>query len=75
MSYREEELQAAIKRHVVEDYSLGDLEEYVIDDLIDKYIRSKSNIDNIISQMDGNPLALDRSIQKGRLKLKIMESK
>jgi len=25
--------------------------------------------------MDGNPLALDRSIQKGRLKLKIMESK
>ena len=75
MSYREEELQTAIRRHVVEDYSLEDLEEYVIDDLIDKYIRSKSNIDNIISQMDGNPLALDRSIQKGRLKLKIKESK
>ena len=75
MSYREEELQTAIRRHVVEDYSLEDLEEYVIDDLIDKYIRSKSNIDNIISQMDGNPLALDRSIQKGRLKLKIRESK
>ena len=53
MSYREEELQAAIKRHVVEDYSLEDLEEYVIDDLIDKYIRSKSNIDNLIAQMNG----------------------
>jgi len=51
MSYREEELQAAIRRHVVEDYSLEDLEEYVIDDLIDKYTSSK-NIDNIISQME-----------------------
>jgi hypothetical protein len=54
MSYREEELQAAIRRHVVEDYSLEDLEEYVIDDLIDKYIRSESNIDNIIAQMEGS---------------------
>mgnify|MGYP006085256647 CR=1 len=54
MSYREEELQAAIRRHVVEDYSLEDLEEYVIDDLIDKYIRSKSNIDNLIAQMEGS---------------------
>jgi len=54
VSYREEELQAAIKRHVVEDYSLEDLEEYVIDDLIDKYIRSESNIDNIIAQMEGS---------------------
>jgi len=53
MSYREEELQDAIRRHVVEDYSLEDLEEYVIDDLIDKYIRSKSNIDNLIAQMNG----------------------
>ena len=53
MSYREEELQTAIRRHVVEDYSLEDLEEYVIDDLIDKYIRSKSNIDNLIAQMNG----------------------
>ena len=52
MSYREEELQAAIRRHVVEDYSLEDLEEYVIDDLIDKYIRSESNIDNLITQME-----------------------
>jgi len=52
MSYREEELQAAIRRHVVEDYSLEDLEEYVIDDLIDKYIRSESNIDNLIAQME-----------------------
>ena len=54
MSYREEELQTAIRRHVVEDYSLEDLEEYVIDDLIDKYIRSKSNIDNLIAQMEGS---------------------
>jgi len=54
MSYREEELQAAIRRHVVEDYSLEDLEEYVIDDLIDKYIRSESNIDNLIAQMEGS---------------------
>jgi hypothetical protein len=54
MSYREEELQTAIRRHVVEDYSLEDLEEYVIDDLIDKYIRSESNIDNIIAQMEGS---------------------
>jgi len=54
MSYREEELQAAIRRHVVEDYSLEDLEEYVIDDLIDKYTRSKSNIDNLIAQMKGS---------------------
>ena len=54
MSYREEELQAAIRRHVVEDYSLEDLEEYVIDDLIDKYTRSKSNIDNLIAQMEGS---------------------
>jgi hypothetical protein len=54
MSYREEELQDAIRRHVVEDYSLEDLEEYVIDDLIDKYIRSESNIDNLIAQMEGS---------------------
>mgnify|MGYP003625282779 FL=1 len=59
MSYREEELQAAIKRHVVEDYSLEDLEEYVIDDLIDKYIRSESNIDNIIAQMEDKKIWID----------------
>jgi hypothetical protein len=52
MSYREEELQTAIRKHVVEDYSLEDLEEYVIDDLISKYERSESNIDNIIEQME-----------------------
>jgi hypothetical protein len=59
VSYREEELQAAIKRHVVEDYSLEDLEEYVIDDLIDKYIRSESNIDNIIAQMEDKKIWID----------------
>jgi hypothetical protein len=59
MSYREEELQAAIRRHVVEDYSLEDLEEYVIDDLIDKYIRSESNIDNIIAQMEDKKIWID----------------
>ena len=59
MSYREEELQAAIRRHVVEDYSLEDLEEYVIDDLIDKYIRSESNIDNLIAQMEDKKIWID----------------
>lgn len=59
MSYREEELKAAIRRHVVEDYSLEDLEEYVIDDLIDKYIRSKSNIDNLIAQMEDKKIWID----------------
>ena len=54
MSYRAEELQAAIRRPFVEDYSLEDLEEYVIDDLIDKYIRSKGYIDNLIAQMEGS---------------------